>query len=268
LGGRAEGDRMLALLPPGSCGAVPEGSDPKVLGSLLALLVHDLRNPLSALHSNIDFLVSTLAEMGEDTRGALDDAVVSCDSLINIVDNAELLAFNLQGLAERPGETLGVAAVVADVVARHRLLARSHGIEVEVAPTAADPDARVVAHREMYVRAFANLLRNGIQHSAARNVRVWLEDAGQRLRLAVGDAGPCLGEDYRTAAFSASGQLTTKGRSGGRYGRGLGLLAARLAAESAGACIEVAAPPADLNCALVLSAPTGPRRRTEHPVED
>ena len=261
------GGSCFALLPLEICGAVPEGFDPKVLGSLLALLVHDLRNPLSALHSNIDFLVSTLAETGEDTRGALDDAVVSCDSLINIVDNAELLAFNLQGLAERPGEALGVAVVVADVVARHRLLAKSHGIEVEVAPTAADPDARVVAHREMYARAFGNLLRNAIQHSGTRNVRVWLEDAGQRVKLAVGDAGPCLSDDYRDAAFSATGQLTTKGKSGGRYGRGLGLLAARLAAESAGASVEVAAPPADLNCALVLSAPAGPRRRAEHPVE-
>jgi signal transduction histidine kinase len=244
---------------------VPEGSDPKVLGSLLALLVHDLRNPLSALHSNIDFLVSTLADSGEDTRGALDDAVVSCESLINIVDNAELLAFSLQGPIERPSEPLAVSVVVADVVARHRLLAKSHGIEVEVAPAAADPDARVVAHREMYARAFANLLRNAIQHGGPHNVRVWVEEAGQRVRLTVGDAGPSLSDEYRATAFSASGQLTSRGKSGGRYGRGLGLLAARLAAECAGASIEVVDAPVDLSCALALSAPMGARRRTEHP---
>ncbi len=246
-------------------GAVPEGLDQKVLGSLLALLVHDLRNPLSALHSNVDFLVSTLTDTDEDTRGALDDAVVSCDSLIAIVDNAELVAFSLQGPIERPGETLAVAAVVADVVARQRLLAKSHGIEVAIEPSAADPSVRVVAHREMFGRAFANLLRNAIQHSGGAGVRIWLEDAGQRLKLVVGDAGPALSEDYREVAFSAAGQYVIKGKAGGRYGRGLGLFAARLAAESAGARIELLRAPEGLNCALALSAPVGPRRRTERP---
>lgn len=242
-----------------------EGPDRKTLGGLLALLVHDLRNPLSALHSNVDFLVSTLVDMDEDTRGALEDAVVSCDSLVSIVDNAELVAFSLQGTSERAGEPLAVSAVVADVVTRQKLLARSHGVEVIVHSSATEAEARVLANRDMYARAFGNLLRNAIQHGGPDGVRIWLEDKGTRLNLVVGDSGPGLSQEFRDVAFSAAGQLSAKGKAGGRYGRGLGLLAARLAAESAGATVEVTDAPADLNCALALSAPVSSRRRTGRP---
>ncbi|MFC1643041.1 sensor histidine kinase [Myxococcota bacterium] len=239
--------------------------DPKVLGGLLALLVHDLRNPLSALHSNVDFLVSTLTNVDEDTRGALEDAAVSCDSLVSIVDNAELLAFNLQGMLERPSEPLSVGAVVSEVVTRQHALAESHGAQLAVDPSAMGSDVRIVAYREMYVRAFTNLLRNAIQHGSPGCVRVWIDHSEERVRLVVGDTGPALSEDCRIAAFTAAGQLTSKGKAGGRYGRGLGLLAARLAADSAGAVIQMVAPPPELSCAFALSAPMLQRRRTEQP---
>ena len=45
-------------------------------------------------------------------------------------------------------------------------------------------------------------------------------------------------------AFTAEGQLSTKNISGGRYSRGLGLYAARIAARVAGATVRGGTAPA------------------------
>jgi len=57
------------------------------------------------------------------------------------------------------------------------------------------------------------------------------------------DGGSPLSEELRAHAFTAEGQLVCKGEAAGRYSRGLGLFAAYVAAELAGAEVR-ALPPA------------------------
>ena len=65
------------------------------VGALLALVAHDLRNPLSALHSNVGFLESALGPKEQDSIDALADIVASCSSLKHIIDNLELLGLSV-----------------------------------------------------------------------------------------------------------------------------------------------------------------------------
>jgi signal transduction histidine kinase len=205
----------------------------EVLAALLALLVHDLRNPLSALHSNIDFVGSCAPGMEDpELRGALDDALASCDALGGIIDNIEMLSQALSRVqhAKRPEP---LAAALRAVIQRYQAAAQSHGVTLELLPYARQ-DLLVTAHRGMLERAIGNLIKNAIQHAPSGSaVRVAVEDDAGKCRIEVRDAGRALDEAARAHAFSAEGQLASK--TTGRYSRGLGLLCARLAADASGA---------------------------------
>jgi signal transduction histidine kinase len=227
-----------------------------VLASLLGLLAHDLRNPLSALQSNVSYLMAALPPTAQSDREAFQDALVSCDSLVNIIDSVQLLSQSLRKGAHYPVEPVSVAAVVADVVARHRALAASHGTAVRIEPSASDQRLQAVCNRDMYARALANLVRNCIQYSRPGiEVVVVARQGDGRCRIVVADSGPGLSEQCVASAFSAHGQVVARSQPHGRYGRGLGLYCARVAAELAGAEVRACPPPPPATNAFELAAP-------------
>jgi signal transduction histidine kinase len=91
---------------------------PVTLGQLIGLLAHDLRNPLSALHSNVGFLDSVVESRDDDVREALQDARVSCDGLMYIIDNLELLGRALSDAPDMPTTRLALMPVLEEVMAR------------------------------------------------------------------------------------------------------------------------------------------------------
>jgi signal transduction histidine kinase len=100
-------------------------------------------------------------------------------------------------------------------------------------------EMRCLANRDMLLRSLSNLIRNAIQHAGeSGQVRVRALRAGAELVVAVTDSGLPLSRDVGEQAFTAEGQLSTKNVSGGRYSRGLGLYAARIAAGVAGATVR------------------------------
>lgn len=222
---------------------------PELIGTLLGLVAHDLRNPLSALHSNAGFLSSVLQSEDTETLGALEDMVASCDSLSQIIDNLELVALSLDLRASRERGQLVLQDCLVEASNRSRLCARSHRVELVLEPLAGG-ELKVIANRDMFMRALSNLLRNSVQHSAeGSTVRVRALPRDGRAVIRVEDSGVKLAPEHREQAFTADGQIASKGMIGGRYGRGLGLLCARLAAELSGAEIAAVDPEGDQgNC--------------------
>ncbi len=219
-------------------GIVKVAIDPATTAELLALLAHDLRNPLSALHSNVGYLAAMLEGVEQDIVEALADARVSCDSLVTIIDNLELLGRAL-GEAPNAGRTkLGLGTCVEAVVAQHAGLAQSHGTAIALEPV--DAALHVESNREMLGRALGNLICNAIQYSQpGQPITVKAHARGRECVVTVADSGPTMNEQVAERAFSAAGQSELKGLPAGRYGRGLGLLAARLAADAACASVRV-----------------------------
>lgn len=211
--------------------------DPGTTAQLLALLAHDLRNPLSALHSNVGYLSAMLGGGDQDIVEALADARVSCDSLVMIIDNLELLG-RVLGEAPAPGKTrLALAPVVDAVVQQHRGLAQSHGTSIELA--AVDRGIQVDSNREMLSRALGNLICNAIQYSPTGSpISVKAMSSSGTCVVSVSDRGPAFDQSLGELAFTAAGQSELKSASGGRYGRGLGLFAAQVAAAAAGAQVR------------------------------
>ena len=225
------------------------------LSDLFSLLAHDLRNPLSALQSNLSFLASSPERFDPDEREAMQDAVASSDALAHMIDSLELLSKVLGSEPVRPPRVLLVAAVVKDVLVRHRNEAMSHGVELQPNCPMVGQGLRVHSDPEMFTHALGALVRNAIQYSRAGgtvSVLSWRD--GERCGVLVADAGPRLAPDFLESAFDAQTQCVAKKRLDARYSRGLGLYCARTAARLGGAEVHPVEPPAAANNAFLLSA--------------
>ena len=230
-----------------------ERVEPDVVGGLLGLIVHDLRNPLSALHSNASFLQSSRELAGPDAKEALEDVSASCEALGHIIDNVELLALALRGERRFEQNSFTVRDLISDSLSRSRSLAVSYGVRVEFTPSS-EADLKLSTSREMLGRALGNLIKNGIQHAQdGVPVRISIRAEPSRVVLVVEDGGAPVASDYQEKAFTAEGQVSAKGQVGARYSRGIGLYAARLAAQASGAEVSAVAPRSGKGNAFELS---------------
>lgn len=210
----------------------------ELVSALLGLFAHDLRNPLSALHSNVSFLGSVVGTTDSEAREALEDVAASSDALGHITDNLELFALALEGAKPRDGHDIPLRELLREAAQKSRRFAESYRVSLDV-DIESGTDLRVVANRDMLLRSLSNLIRNAIQHAGETGkVMVKARREGAEVFVSVADSGVPLAREMGEQAFTAEGQLSTKNVSGGRYSRGLGLYAARIAADVAGARVR------------------------------
>lgn len=216
-----------------------DGIDPRTIGELLALIAHDLRNPLSAMHSNMGFLQS-LEPIAEDTDAAeaVEDGLISCDGLSHIIDNIDLFGRALRGAAPaRSVEPVDLSQLAREVVHRSVSTARSHGLSVQF--EGSTHPVMALASRELAQQALTNLVRNSIQHGGSgTQIRISVRQDANQVIARIEDAGAALAGEVRQRAFTAEGQLETKSVRNGRYSRGMGLYCAALAASAGGGSVQ------------------------------
>lgn len=224
------------------------------VGELLRLLAHDLRNPLSAVDSNVSFLEAELEPRSALARESLDDLKLSCDGLARIVDSVEVLGRFLQGQVAEERRPAPLHVLLGEAVEVSRSHARSHGVEIAVTDDCTSRALDVVVGRESFTRAVRALLQNSIQHGPqGSQVTLGLREQQEHVVVVVSDTGAPLEADMLEGAFTAAGQLRAKRRGGGRYSAGLGLFCARICADAAG--VRVRASTSSSGNAFELVAP-------------
>src|SRR5258706_16348432 len=199
-----------------------EALDTELVSALLGLFAHDLRNPLSALHSNVSFLGSVVGVGDAEAHEALEDVAASSDALGHITDNLEPFALALAGAKPREPLEFPVRELLREASQKSRRFAESYRVNLDVDVESAT-GMKGFANRDMLQRALGNLIRNAIQHageSGEVTVRAWREASD--LVLAVSDSGVALAREAGEQAFTAEGQLSTKNVAGEGYTRGFG----------------------------------------------
>jgi signal transduction histidine kinase len=200
----------------------------ETLSALLSLLAHDMRNPLAAMVTNLDF---ARAATEGDVADAIDEAALACRVVDRLVGNLGVLAVALSDTAPRPrARPLSLAEAIAASAARLRGQALASSLAVEIA-LAAD-GLLVLAQPDLLARALDNLLSNALQHAPpGGTITIEAGGDGAAAHLHVLDDGPAIPREERAAAASAAGQVRLKTSTSGRYGRGLGLWCAAILAE-------------------------------------
>lgn len=193
------------------------------IGRMLALLVHDLRNPCATVSANVDFIKSV--ELPDpDSQEAMEDIAMAVDDLKHGLELMSWIARWMTGeaaLAQRNGDVVEAVRRAAERASGKLTLA------LPEEPMPAEGGARAGD-------ILAILLDNAWRHVRrnAPEVKVFREDGEVVVRLV--DAGMPLAEEFRGDAFRIATQGELKGRPDGRYGRYCGLVAAQAAADALG----------------------------------
>lgn len=204
---------------------------------LAALVVHDLRNPLAAIHGNVQLLREDVDPENEAWNSCLSDieelSLKALSLVAGLLDVEELEEGLL--LAERTVVDVESFARAFPPTYRVAVAARQLELVVEVeSGICAELDEALIG------RVVENLLDNAVRY-APRRGRVELRACsdGRDLVIEVGNSGPPIPELEHERIFGRYYRLEAR-RAGARANRGLGLYFCKLAVEAHGGTITVA----------------------------
>jgi len=204
---------------------------------ILAVVSHDLRNPLSNVRVSIGLLRSILApaartEGVEKALGSIDRAATRMTRLVtDLLDIGAIEARTLR-VEIRPEVA---AEIVKDAIDAHVEIALERGVKLSAEVASGIPPLRV--DRERISQALTNLLSNAIKFShPGGEVVVGCSVEGAYARFFVRDAGTGIGESERRHVFDRYFQ----GQQSDKRGRGLGLAIVKGIVEAHGGSVGVA----------------------------
>ena len=222
------------------------------VGEMASLLSHELNQPLSAIASYATGSLNLLERPDPATPADVRQA------LARIAEQAERAGRVIKSVhdfvrrCEQAHESARADQLLHAVLPLVRLQARKSGTRVEV--ELAQPVPRVRCDRTMIEQVLLNLTRNGIQAMEAdtpladRVLTLRVQPAGgRRVRFAVIDAGPGIGDEVARKLFTPF--FTTK-----REGMGLGLSLCRTVVEQHGGALEFDGRPGRTEFAFTLPA--------------
>jgi len=209
--------------------------------SLIYMIVHDLRTPLTSIIGGLQLVVDADFEQ-RLTEEFVSAGLVSAKRLlemvntlldINKMEKGELVELELgevdfNQLAEEAGKQLG------GLIIEH-----NHELELELDPRCPP----IWADAEKLQRVIVNLLGNAVQFTpAGGHIRLQSQCTGDMLQFSVSDDGPGIPEEEQDRIFEKFGQAATR-REGHKYSTGLGLTFCKMVAEAHGGRIWVDSEP-------------------------
>lgn len=212
----------------------------------IAVLGHDLRNPLASLEGGVRLLEKSPPE--DKKAAVLTLMKSSLRRMAGLINNVmDLTRSRLGGgLVVRPSESL-LRPVVAQVIDELRASHPDREIEARIAldrPVRCEPDK--------IAQLFSNLLGNALNHGAPDapvRVRAGIEDGA--FVLTVANSGKPIPEEARAALFQPF--FRAPGRTD-REGLGLGLYISAEIAHAHGGTLDVASDEAETRFTLTMPA--------------
>jgi len=199
------------------------------------LIIHDLRNPLSAIALSLKMLTLVLPEaVLQANHELLDIAQTSTQRMQRLVDSLLEVSRMETGEARFDMRSLNLGPLLHDVIQRNAILARK-GVQID---TEIPFDLPVVADHEKIERVLVNLLDNALKYTP-ENGHIWVQSGlrGDSVWVSISDTGPGIPAVDRERIFERFTQGA--GDKLKRRGFGLGLAYCRLAVERHGGRIWV-----------------------------
>lgn len=205
--------------------------------SLVQMIVHDLKNPLTAIMGNLSLILQSNGNQQEKTERrvsvAMESSRVMMRMILDLLDIGRLqeskLALNREALAIPP---LMASSIMENggLIASGRIQIQER-FPADVAPAWAD--------RDLISRVVGNLLSNAIKHTPENGtITVACEADEREVTFSVSDTGEGIPEAYHAVIFEKFRQADIK-KFGLKTDRGLGLTFCKMAVEAHGGRIWV-----------------------------
>ncbi len=206
---------------------------------LVAIVSHDLRNPIHTIHMAAAFLldVAPAADRRVTARRQLDviqRAATRANRLIqDLLDVAKIQA---GGLAVHP-VPVEIKSLVYEAAEYASPLAGAREIDVV---SKVEMSGKVSSDRERVLQVFANIIGNAIKFTPkGGEIRIYATPEGTDVRFTIADTGPGIPAENLPHVFDRYWQA----KSTAKLGTGLGLSIAKGIVEAHGGRIWVESPP-------------------------
>lgn len=203
---------------------------------LVEMMVHDLRNPLTAVTSSLSLLKDSPSLQTHEDREDVDLALSATHRIARLLE--ELLQIRLleEGKLVPQRTPVPLESVVRNAVDTLKPGATSRRIALEFVPPP-NCDSTVWVDEPLIQRAIENLLSNALKYTR-KSVDVWLDCTPQNVAVTVADRGPGIPEFLRPKLFSKFASVEAE-RGQVRRGIGLGLYMVRLTTMAHGGKVDV-----------------------------
>ncbi|KAB1063925.1 sensor histidine kinase [Salibacter halophilus] len=186
-------------------------------------VAHEIKNPLTPMRLNIQHLQRTAKQNPEE----LEERIQSIgQNLIEQIDTLSSIASEFSNFAKMPkaqNEKVDVKSVLNSAIELHR---NNGAIDLEVKGS----DHYVFADKQHLLRAFTNLIKNGLQavpDEREPEIKIFLEKTNSNVVVKISDNGSGIPDELKEKIFSPN--FTTKSS-----GMGLGLAMVKNIVNAAG----------------------------------
>lgn len=212
----------------------------KIKDGLTHMVIHDLRNPLTAIYSNIQLIQLENPDLPESQKETVQDCLRFCQELHEMIQN--LLDVNKmeEGKLIPHKEEVNLGSFLQELV--DQFAARAHEKEVSVSLSQNGDNASLLLDRRLMKRVVANLLDNSLRYTPpAGKVEVIVDSLREKgaLFLSVKDSGLGLAPEYHQKVFDKFGQVKMNQAGVISGSCGLGLTFCKMAVEAHGGKIWV-----------------------------
>jgi len=209
--------------------------------SLVQMIVHDLKNPLTGIQGAFDLLAASHLSQSADAARLAGCVRRSCRSMMEMIVNM----LDVERMEEVCNVVQATDVDLTDVIAQDldECLGQARAAQVELVSQSPAEAVRVRADRGLIQRVIANLLNNALKHTpAGGRVVVEAREAGDTVEVRVADTGEGIPHEEAERIFDKFARVS--GQKGGtRHDRGLGLAFCRMAVEAHGGRIRVESEP-------------------------
>ena len=204
--------------------------------SLVHMLVHDLRSPLSALVGFLGFLKNAEDKFDPDQREDIEESLKAAKRIVLMV-NGVLDVNKLEA------GKMTIHPAQCDVVALGREVIASLGSLTEgrqLALNSTEKEYPTLLDRGLIFRVLQNLIANALKFApkTGGKVELRIERNGEGTRFEVVDNGPGVPAEYQEHIFEKFGQVEG-GKRERMFSTGLGLTFCKMAVEAHGGKIGV-----------------------------
>ena len=210
---------------------------------LTALIVHDLKNPLSSILSNVQY-VQSRAALPVDERESLEDVLRASQAMVRLVMNLLDVSRSDDGALIPHVSAFALPELLGEICSEmgRRIEDKGQQLVLSLAPGV----GLLRGDRDLIRRIVENLIDNAYKYGPKRatiSVEVLLStmDAGAEpaVEIRVRDEGAGIPEAYRQIVFEKYGRAGGTGMHEGRSSHGLGLVFCRRAATVHGGAIWI-----------------------------
>ena len=207
---------------------------------LVAIVSHDLRNPIHTIHMAASFLldIAPVNDRRLQARKQLEVIQRSATRANRLIqDLLDVARIQAGGLAVDP-VPVDVKLLVHEAVEAATPLASAASLKVNC--EVPDPSPMVSSDRERVLQVFANLIGNAIKFTPkGGEIRILASIEGSEIRFIVADTGPGIPAENLSHVFDRYWQA----KSTAKLGTGLGLSIAKGIVEAHGGRIWAESPP-------------------------